>query len=152
MDSWGSFAYPCCCYGSKLFHKLASKRSLADQLPAGLGTIAQSPLTAFVALLVAYALFFLIFGPLYLLGKLITPFGVVIFLSLGIWKIIVGVARYLSFPGHTRAVQRDVEKQYAKMVVARLHQFGEEAETFCELLTRAREQAEGAAPAGGGLA
>jgi len=95
---------------------------------------------SFFSLLVLYLFFLVVTFPFYLISLIITPYGSSIILGALVWRGIVGLTRSISFPGHTKAVLRDMEKQYARNISERLIQLSDEAIRFCDVVQKIKEQ------------
>ncbi|KAG5179195.1 hypothetical protein JKP88DRAFT_350016 [Tribonema minus] len=94
--------------------------SAADRLPFPWGPITRTPPVAVACGGAAYAFFFALWLPLYLISFAVTSGGAGLVLAGGVVYGGRALARALSFPGSSSYVRREIEKEYAKYTAARL--------------------------------
>ncbi|CAM9341844.1 unnamed protein product, partial [Choristocarpus tenellus] len=108
--------------------------SAADFLPFPFGALAQTPQLTLVLAGGGYLVFLVLFLPLYLLSFIVTVGGAWAALVSAVYLGGRGLTHAMSYPGASRQVQREMEREYSKNVGNRLISFGKSLRLWLQLV------------------
>lgn len=111
--------------------------SVADKLPVPLRSIAYSPFASIGLLALLYLLFIVIFLPLSILSRYISPIGAIALFLLGLYLLSTYIASYISFPGSTTSLQSDIAKDYLRKLLTQVDTMASNISSFSSMLSLA---------------
>lgn len=126
-------------YHGGVLHRIASVRCASDTLPTLFHTIVTNGKSSAAALLGVYLMLLSLFVPFWLLSFLVTEWGIYIAAIGSIFLIGRSIIRMIAFPGASRRIVTEIEKEFAKYSVRMIEI---SCNSICELasLFEPREQ------------